>query len=319
MTIHMGNAVYKENIAEQSNYRVLVINDSEIELKMYLNGLGQEFDISFSPNARTAWELLNSTPLPDAIILDIMTPNEDGIELCTRIKETQFIQNVPIIFVSSLTGPTIKSQAFEHGGADFIAKPPNMSELVARLRRHMALYRKTKKLESLIFIDPLTHLPNASKFQEVLRVEWARCARYWHHITLLIIQVDNLNNIREVDGSDKYFATIAAVADGLTSAGNRPGDLVATLTNDRFAILLSDCGHEGATLKAKQIMSKFENAELANTGTPLSCTVGYAVAAPAGGGSSEALFWAVENALFEAQESGKGQIYAVKGIIGVSE
>jgi diguanylate cyclase (GGDEF)-like protein len=315
----MGNALYKENIVEQSNYRVLVINDSEIELKLYLNSLGQEFDVSFSYNARTAWELLNSAPLPDAIILDIMTPNEDGLQLCTRIKETQFIQDVPIIFVSSLTGPSIKSQAFEHGGADFISKPPVMSELIARLRRHMALYRKTKKLESLIFIDPLTHLPNASKFQEVLRVEWARCARYWHHVTLLVIRLDNLEKIREVGGSDKYFATIAAVADSLTSAGNRPGDLVATLANDKFAILLSDCGHEGATLKAKQIMSQFENDKVVTTGTHLSCTIGYAVAAPAGGGSSEALFWAVENAMFEAQENGEGKICAVKGIIGVAE
>lgn len=315
----MGKALYKENIVEQFNYRVLVINDSEIELKLYLNGLGQEFDVSFSANTRAAWELLNSAPLPDAIILDIMTPNEDGLQLCTRIKETQFIKDVPIIFVSSLTGPTIKSQAFEHGGADFISKPPVMSELIARLRRHMALYRKTKKLESLIFIDPLTHLPNASKFQEVLKVEWARCARYWHHVTLLVIRLDNLEKIREVGGSDKYFATIAAVADGLTSAGNRPGDLVATLANDKFAILLSDCGHEGATLKAKQIMSQFENDKVVTTGTHLSCTIGYAVAAPAGGGSSEALFWAVENAMFEAQENGKGKICAVKGIIGVTE
>ena len=315
----MGKLLYKESIAERSQYRLLVINDSEIELKLYLNGLGQEFDVSFSSNTRTAWELLNSAPLPDAIILDIMTPNEDGFELCTRIKETQFIQDVPIIFVSSLTGPSIKSQAFEYGGADFIAKPLVLSELVARLRRHIALYRKTKKLESLIFIDPLTHLPNASKFQEVLGIEWARCARYWHHLTLLIIRLDDLESIRAVGGSDKYFATIAAVADGLMSAGNRPGDLVATLANDRFAILLSDCGHEGATLKAKQIMGLFESDKLFTTGAHLNCTVGYAVAAPAGGGSSEALFWAVENAMFEAQESEKGNICAVKGIIGVTE
>ncbi|GAC27364.1 GGDEF domain-containing response regulator [Brumicola pallidula] len=319
MRTDISSAMYIENIPEQTKYRVLVIDDNEIELTLYINGLGQEFDVSFSPNAHTAWELLNSAPLPDAIILDIMMPGEDGLQLCSRIKETQFIQDVPIIFVSSLTEPAIRSEAFELGGADFIAKPPMMAELIGRLRRHMVLYRKTKKLESLIFIDPLTHLPNAAKFQEVLAVEWARCARYWQHLTLLMIRIDNLDTVREIDGSDKYFSTIATVANSFAAAGNRPGDLVAILSNHKFAVLLCDCGHDGATLKANQIKTTFDHSELTNTSVHLSCTIGYAIAAPAGGGSPEELLQSVDNVMFEALQHDAGRIYAVNGIIGVTE
>ncbi|MFQ3208146.1 MAG: diguanylate cyclase (GGDEF)-like protein [Glaciecola sp.] len=315
----MGNLLNKEDSLQKTNCRVLVIDDSQIELTVYLNGLGKEFDVSFSVDTRTAWELLHSAPLPDAIILDIMMPNEDGLQLCNRIKETQFIQDVPIIFVSSLTKPSVKAQAFELGGADFIIKPPVMSELIARLRRHIALYRKTKKLESLIFIDPLTHLPNAARFQEVLGIEWARSARYWHHLTLLTIRIDSLDTIRKIAGEDKYFTTIAAVADGLACAGNRPGDLVATLSNNTFAVLLSDCGHDGAIHKANQIMSRFDNGELALPGTHLSCTISYGVAAPAGGGSPEVLLQAINNVMLESQQRGLGKVYAVNGIIGVTE
>lgn len=319
MRADISSAMYREDIPEQTNYRVLVIDDNEIELTLYRNGLGQQFDVSFSANAHAAWILLNSVPLPDAIILDIMMPGEDGLQLCSRIKETQFIQDVPIIFVSSLTEPSIRSRAFELGGADFITKPPMMTDLIVRLRRHIALYRKTKKLESLIFIDPLTHLPNAAKFQEVLAVEWLRCARYWQHLTLLMIRIDNLDAVREIDGSDKYFSTVAAVANSFAGAGNRPGDLVATLSNDRFAVLLCDCGHDGATLKANQIMSTFDHSELANTAVQLSCTIGYAIAAPAGGGSPTALLQSVDNVMFEALQRDTGKIYAVNGIIGVTE
>jgi diguanylate cyclase (GGDEF)-like protein len=315
----MGNVLDREDSLKKTNYRVLVIDDSEIELKVYLNALGNEFDVSFSVDARTAWELLHSAPLPDAIILDIMMPNEDGLQLCNRIKETQFIQDVPIMFVSSLTDPSVKARAFELGGADFITKPPVIAELIARLRRHIALYRKTKKLESLIFIEPLTHLPNAARFQEVLGIEWARSARYWHHLTLLTIRIDNLDTIRKMAGEDKYVATIAAVAGSLACAGNRPIDLVATLSNDTFAVLLSDCGHEGATHKANQIMSQFDNGELALTENRLRCTISYAIAAPAGGGSPEALLQAVNNLMLESQQKGIGGIYAVNGIIGVIE
>jgi diguanylate cyclase (GGDEF)-like protein len=315
----MGSALQTNSDIDESTYRVLVIDDNEMELKLYFNGLSKEFDVSFSPNARTAWELLNSAPLPDAIILDIMMPNEDGLHLCNRIKETQFLQDVPIIFVSSLTGPSVKSQAFELGGADFVTKPPMMTELIARLKRHVKLYRKTKQLESLIFIDPLTHLPNEAKFKEVMAVEWARCARYWHHLTLLIVRVERIQDIKENEGKDKYFTTLASVAEGLSSAGNRPGDLVATLGNNEFAILLSDCGHDGAELKAKQVMERFNNGEIANLTSRLGCTISYAVAAPAGGGVSTALFTAVDNMMFEARQMGAGKIYPVAGVIGVDQ
>ena len=313
----MGNALHKEETFESANFRVLIVDDNELDIKIYESALGDGFDVSFCEDVHTAWELLNSVPLPDAIILDIAMPNEDGLQLCHRINETQFIQDVPIVFVSSLNDNSVRSKAFELGGADFIQKPLLMTELVAKLRRHIALYRKTKKLESLIYIDPLTHLPNAAKFHDVLKVEWARCARYWHHLSLLVIRIDNLGFIRELGGNDKYFSTIASIAEGLTSAGNRPGDLVATLNNDKFAVLLSDCGHEGAKLKAKQIMAKFDNEELTSIGIHLNCSVGYAVAAPAGGGAPDALFQAVENIMLEEQKS--GEIYVVKGIIGVNE
>ncbi|MFQ3250281.1 MAG: diguanylate cyclase (GGDEF)-like protein [Glaciecola sp.] len=313
----MCSALHKEDKDESANFRVLVVDENQLDMKLYESGLGDNFDVSFSQDVHTAWELLNSAPLPDAIIVDVIKQDEDGLELCNRMKETQFIQDVPIIFVAASKSNSVRSKAFDLGGADFIEKPLLMNELVARLRRHIALYRKTKKLESLIYIDPLTHLPNAAKFQEVLKIEWARCARYWHHLTLLVIRIDNLDFIRDLGGSDKYFSTIAGIAEGLTSAGNRPGDLVATLSNDKFAVLLSDCGHEGAKLKAKQIMAKFDNDELGSSGIHLNSTVGYAVAAPAGGGTPDALYREVDNLMLEAQEC--GEIYAVKGIIGVDE
>jgi hypothetical protein len=74
----MGKVLTGEDSLQKTNCRVLVIDDSEIELKAYLDGLGKEFDVSFSVDARTVWELLHSAPLPDAIILGIILPNEDG-------------------------------------------------------------------------------------------------------------------------------------------------------------------------------------------------------------------------------------------------
>lgn len=305
----------------EAPYRVMVVDDNEIELKLYASGLAKHFTMVLSKTAKEAWDLLNRAPLPDAIILDIMMPNEDGLALCDRIKENQFTRDIPIIFISALTGPTIKSQAFEIGGADFVTKPPMLPELVARIKRHVAVYRKTKRLESLIYIDPLTHLPNASKFREVLKQEWSRCARYWHHLSLLLVRIDNMDEYKVLHGKDEYYRLTASIADDLCSVGGRPGDLFASLGNDIFALLLSDCSTEGANIKAKQIMEKFANSSSAINqklnASNISCTIGLAIAAPAGGGKPELLFQTADDLLFEALQQGTGKIYEASDIIGV--
>lgn len=306
---------------QQSSYRVMVVDDNEIDLKLYASGLAKHFTMVFAKSASEAWDLLNRSPLPDAIILDIMMPDEDGLALCDRIKENQFTRDIPIIFISALTGPTIKSQAFEIGGADFVTKPPLVTELAARIKRHVAVYRKTKRLESLIYIDPLTHLPNASKFREVLKQEWSRCARYWHHLSLLLIRINNMDKFKTLYGKDEYYTLTASLADGLCSIGGRPGDLFASLGNDMFALLLSDCSTEGANIKANQIMGKFNHPSFVVnqqvSAQHISCTIGLAIAAPAGGGRPDLLFQTADDLLFEAQKKGAGKIYEAPQIIGV--
>jgi diguanylate cyclase (GGDEF)-like protein len=306
---------------QQSPYRVMVVDDNDIELKLYANGLAKHFTMVFAKSSKQAWDLLNRAPLPDAIILDIMMPKEDGLVLCDRIKENQFTHDIPIIFISSLTGPTIKSQAFEIGGADFVTKPPMVSELVARIKRHISVYRKTKRLESLIYIDPLTHLPNASKFREVLKQEWSRCARYWHHLSLLLIRVDNMEKFKHDHGKDEYYSLTATIADDLCEIGGRPGDLFASLGNDVFALLLSDCSISGASIKADEILQKFEDPNFVTnqqvSARHITCTVGLAAAAPAGGGKPEQLFQMADDLLFEAQQRGNGQVYKNEEILGV--
>ena len=306
---------------QHSPHRVMVVDDSEIELKLYANGLQKHFTMVFAKSSKQAWDLLENSPLPDAIILDIMMPSEDGLTLCDRIKENQFTRDIPIIFLSALTSNTIKSQAFEIGGADFVSKPADMLELVARIKRHISVYMKTKRLESLIFIDPLTHLPNASKFREALKQEWSRCARYWHHLSLILIRLDNIEQIKTANGKDEYYSLTASIADDLRSIGCRPGDILASMGTNVFALLLSDCSTKGADIKAEEIFSRFNHPDFVinqqEHTQDITCTIAITVAAPAGGGDAEKLFQLADDLLFESLEKGVGKVYKNKEILGV--
>ena len=304
-----------------ASYRILVVDDSEIELKIYANALSPYFTLMFANSATEAWNLLNRAPLPDAIILDVMMPDEDGFGLCNRIKENSFTKDIPIIFISSLTGPTVRAQAFDMGGADFVTKPPAMSELIARLNRHISVYRKTKKLESMIYVDPLTHLPNGNKFREVLATEWSRCARYWHHLSLLLIKLENMQDFREKQGEKNYLSLTTNISLALKNIGTRPGDLLASIGEDLFGLMLSDCSLEGAKLKAKQIMNNFDSpgfiASSEMAAQHIQCTVCVEVAAPAGGSDARELFRKAENLLFDTRQQGIGKIYVSDEILGI--
>ena len=311
------------DINRTENIKVLVIDDNEMELKLYFNSLAKHFTMSFAGSAKDAWHLLHQEAQPDLIILDIMMPNEDGLQLCNRLKENTFTQDIPIIFISSLTGPTIKSQAFELGGADFVTKPPMITELVARIKRHVAVFRKTKELESLIYVDPVTHLPNKSKFKEVLTSEWSRCARYWHHLSLLLVDVYGLKALRDESGTEAYNDLLSAVALSLGHVGSRPGDMLSYLDEGHFSILLPDCSLSGAVSKAEEILQLFADRDYASknihTSTRLEVTVGIAVAAPAGGGNPNSLFKLANDLLFEGQQRGRNRIYHNENIIGFDQ
>ncbi len=311
---------YLDEESEQSPYRVMVVDDNDIELKLYANGLSKHFTLSFAKSSGEAWDLLNRAPIPDVIILDILMPNEDGLALCDRVKSSEFTHDIPIIFISALTGPTIKAQAFSLGGADFVSKPPMVDELVARINRHVKVYRKTKRLQSLIYIDPLTHLPNESKFRNVLSQEWARCARYWHHLSLVLVRIENITSLKN-SNRDDYYNLIASIADDLSSVGERPGDLFAHLSEELFGLILSDCSLKGANHKAAQILARFHQPSFVNADISharrVNCSISVASAAPAGGGQPEGLFSAADELLFEAKQYNTSKVYSADEVLGV--
>jgi diguanylate cyclase (GGDEF)-like protein len=313
----------KQHQSEPQKHRIMVIDTGELEQQHYFSELAKHYSISFINSTDQAWELLNRAPLPDAIVLDVSISEADsaGLQFCHRIKEAPSFNDIPRVFLSVLIDPVIKTQVFELGCADFLAKPFDNAELCARLNHHIHQYHKTKKLESLIYIDPLTHLPNAAKFNEVLRQEWSRCARYWHHLSLIFVQVNNTALIKQDYGLDEYYAVIASMADDLCSVGARPGDLFASLDDNTFALLLSDCSVQGAQLKVSQIQDKLDHphfmANHPHSGKNIACTVAYTVAAPAGGSSCDELIKTTKDLLIQSDGDVFSTVLHTPSILGI--
>lgn len=88
--------------------------------------------------------------LPDLILLDIRMPGMDGYDVCRQLKADPRTREIPVIFISALTETDDKLAAFRAGGVDYVAKPFQAEEVLARVRTHLQLYRMQQHLEGIV-------------------------------------------------------------------------------------------------------------------------------------------------------------------------
>ncbi len=130
---------------ELSQAKVLIVDDSPGNLKVLTLILKRNYQIYSANGGRIA--LTQAFELrPDIILLDIMMPDLSGYDVCTQLKQMEPTQDIPIIFLSALDDPQSKVKAFEVGGVDFITKPFQSQEVIARVQNHLAIRHLQRQL-----------------------------------------------------------------------------------------------------------------------------------------------------------------------------
>ena len=126
--------------------RILVIDDTAKNIQVIGAILREEdYLISIASSGKMALEAIEKS-IPDLILLDIMMPEMDGYEVCRRIKSNPLTQNIPVIFLSAITETLDKVKAFGLGAVDYITKPIESKELLARVNAHLKIDSLQKKL-----------------------------------------------------------------------------------------------------------------------------------------------------------------------------
>jgi two-component system, NtrC family, sensor kinase len=126
--------------------RILVVDDHPDNLDLLEALLGrQNYDVDRAENGPSALRQVALSP-PDLILLDIMMPEMDGYEVCTTLKSNPQTAAIPVIFISALTDAADKVKAFQVGGMDYITKPFQMKEILARVNHHLTIRRLQQDL-----------------------------------------------------------------------------------------------------------------------------------------------------------------------------
>ncbi len=137
------------------DYTILIVDDTPVNLGVVVDFLQQDgFGIRIARSGESALSRVQYDP-PDIILLDVLMPGLDGFETCRRLKKDEATREIPVIFMTSLTGAEDKVKGFEAGAVDYVTKPLHQEEVLMRVKTHLRmrdlaqdLQEKNRQLET---------------------------------------------------------------------------------------------------------------------------------------------------------------------------
>lgn len=235
--------------------RILIVDDTPTNLQLLAQGLSKQYDIMVAPHGQAALTLLQGEAQPDLILLDIMMPDMDGYEVCRRIKQDPAIWNIPIIFLTAKGAVADQQLGFDLGAVDYIVKPVEIPLLLARVRVHIRLKRKSEQLEKLAMIDGLTDIANRRALETMLPRECGRAERDGASLALLMLDIDHFKAFNDHYGHGAGDECLRRVAQCLAMGLLRPGDFIARYGGEEFCVILPQCAAAGALQVAENLLT----------------------------------------------------------------
>lgn len=243
-----------------------------------------------------------SERLPDVILLDMMMPGMDGAEVLTQLSNDPRTADIPVVFLSAVNSTDARVKGLERGAVDWIAKPADPREFVARVGAAARTKARQEEIKLQAGADPVTRLQGRKMFEERLDKEVARHARAGAPVSILLVALDGSKEVIEQHGLAVHDELMRQTAEVLGST-LRTSDGLYRYESDEFAAILPDTDVVTAFLAAERCREHVELVEV--VGTPTSVSIGVAQALNARTGDD--LIARGEIALFRARESGGGQ------------
>ena len=216
---------------------------------------------------------------PDLILLDVEMPEVDGYAVCKRLKADAELFNIPVIFLTAMSNPEQKVHGLELGAVDYVTKPFNPAELLARVRGSLRTYALIQMLEQKALIDFLTGLGNRAMFKQRLAAEMSLRVRTGSELALIVVDVEDFQGINDTQGhpfADRVLQKIA----GILTEVCRAEDVPCRLGGDAFVILTPNTPIPEATLLGQRVVAALKNLKLNSHGFPFNirCSVALAPA-----------------------------------------
>lgn len=303
------------------NTNILVVDDTPANLHLLVKLLSEHgYKVRPAPGGKHALAVVQTGQI-DLVLLDIMMPEMDGYEVCRQFKAQAATRDIPIIFLSALNDTFDKVKAFELGGVDYITKPFQAEEVLARVHTHLTIRKLQQELEArnrelarLVNIDGLTQIANRRHFDDRLQQEWRRLTRERQPLALLFLDIDFFKAYNDYYGHQTGDDCLKRVAQVFHQSSRRPADVAARYGGEEFVMLLPNTDERGARHVASSIQGALQQLHIlharSSVSSAVTCSIGIACMIPEPAVTMEQFVASADDALYQAKARGRNQIVA---------
>ncbi len=307
---------------------ILVVDDHEdnIEvLRVRLESWGYGTEAAY--NGADALAMVEKSP-PDLILLDVMMPEIDGIEVARRIKANKSLPFIPIIMQTALDSTEDKVQGLEAGADDYITKPIDFAELKARLRSMLRIKRLQEALEErerellevnerlryMSQTDGLTGLDNRRHLNERIEEMYLHAERLNEPFSLVMCDLDKFKSVNDTYGHQAGDEVLKQLAKILRDEA-REIDRVGRYGGEEFLLLLPGTVLDAAVTFAERVRKRIEAHTFTFDGGTLQRTSSFGVSGWPHPkiDQSDALVRTADDALYVAKETGRNKVVRFGG------
>jgi two-component system cell cycle response regulator len=317
-----------DKVSVESQSRILVVDDHEdnIEvLRVRLESWG--YRVASADNGHDALAYVEKTP-PDLILLDVMMPEIDGIEVARRIKGNKALPFIPIIMQTALDSTESKVEGLEAGADDYITKPIDFPELKARLRSMLRIKRLQEALEErekellevnerlryMSQTDGLTGLDNRRHLNERIEEMFQQAERLNEPFSLVMCDLDKFKSVNDTYGHQAGDEVLKQLARILKEEA-REIDRVGRYGGEEFMLLLRGTVLDAAVTFAERVRKRIEGHTFTFDGGTLTRTASFGVSGLPHPkiNQSDALVRTADDALYVAKETGRNRVIRFDG------
>lgn len=316
------------DINTPSKGTILVVDDMQVNLQLLSLLLSRHaYRVITASDGDTALAAVEKDP-PDLILLDIMMPGMDGYEVCQELKHRDSTKDIPIIFISALSDVFDKVKAFSLGAVDYIMKPVQTEELLARVSTHLIIRNLQKslqekndllereimerkrvqvELERIATTDSLTGLYNRRYFFNLGESEFAKAMRYKRPISVILLDADHFKTINDSYSHAAGDQALIHLANQL-HRHTRSADIVARYGGEEFIILLPETTAQDACIVAERIRETIQHSTLSYENIKYSYTISLGIADNQVSGLNpnfETILSLADRALYQAKDNGR--------------
>jgi diguanylate cyclase (GGDEF)-like protein len=310
---------------ESDHSRILIVDDNQDSLEILRARLESwGYRTQTASDGEEALAKIDVSP-PDLILLDIMMPRMDGMEVARRVKGNPSLPFIPIIMETALATTESKVEGLDSGADDYITKPIDFAELKARVNSMLRIKRLQAELEDrerelldvneqllhMSQTDALTGLDNRRHLEHRLEEMFAHARRFKEPIACVICDLDRFKAVNDTYGhpaGDEVLKQFAQILRGEA----RSIDRVGRFGGEEFMFLLPGAGTDAAGRFAERVRKQVESHTFTfnGGGTSIRRTASFGVSAWPHShiGTPEVLVRTADEALYVAKETGRNRV-----------